>query len=82
MIQRRILGQYRTGCERTHRRSAESVCPTVYNEEDADELMILIRDSFIPAFKELEVFLLKKQQEIKDKLPVTNRKGAFSGGGH
>lgn len=38
----------------------------IYNEEDADELMILIRDSFIPAFKELEVFLLKKQREIEE----------------
>lgn len=66
MIQRRILGQYRTDCERTHLRSAESVCPTVYNEEDADELMILIRDSFIPAFKDLEGFLLKKQREMED----------------
>ena len=37
----------------------------IYNEEDADELLILIRDSFIPAFRDLEGFLVKKQQEIE-----------------
>lgn len=37
----------------------------IYNEEDADELLILIRDSFIPAFRNLERFLVKKQQEIE-----------------
>ncbi len=37
----------------------------IYNEEDADELLILIRDSFIPAFCDLERFLVKKQQEIE-----------------
>lgn len=35
------------------------------NEEDADELMILLKDSFLSAFKDLEKFLLKKQQEIE-----------------
>ena len=38
----------------------------IYNEQDADELMILIRDSFIPAFQRLERFLLKKQREIEE----------------
>ncbi|MGN8817724.1 nucleotidyltransferase substrate binding protein [Oribacterium sp. HCP28S3_H8] len=37
----------------------------IYNEEDADELMILLKDSFLSAFKDLEKFLLKKQQEIE-----------------
>lgn len=37
----------------------------IYNEEDADELMILLKDSFLLAFKDLEKFLLKKQEEIE-----------------
>ncbi len=37
----------------------------IYNEEDADELMILLKDSFLLAFKDLEKFLLEKQQEIE-----------------
>jgi nucleotidyltransferase substrate binding protein (TIGR01987 family) len=38
----------------------------LYNEEDIDALMILIKDSFIPAFKKLEKFLLAKQLEIEE----------------
>ncbi|MCH3987258.1 MAG: HI0074 family nucleotidyltransferase substrate-binding subunit [Lachnospiraceae bacterium] len=38
----------------------------IYNEEEADELLILIRDSFVRAFQNLEKFLLKKQREIEE----------------
>lgn len=37
----------------------------IYDEEEADELMILLRDSFIPAFRTLRDFLLQKQAEIE-----------------
>lgn len=38
----------------------------VYSEEDIDELIILIRDSFIPAFKILADTLNQKVQEFGD----------------
>ncbi len=38
----------------------------VYNEEDASEMLLLIRDSFIPAFAELEQTLLKKMDGIEE----------------
>ena len=37
----------------------------IYDEEEADELMILLRDSFIPAFRTLRDFLMQKQAEIE-----------------
>lgn len=38
----------------------------IYNEEEADELMVLLRDSFIPAFGKLKKFLLGKEREIEE----------------
>lgn len=35
-----------------------------YNEEDADEMIVLIRDSFIPAFTDLEKMLKNRMKEI------------------
>ena len=35
----------------------------IYNQEEIDEMLLLIRDSFIPAFLELERTLKKKLQE-------------------
>ncbi|MCD8037183.1 MAG: HI0074 family nucleotidyltransferase substrate-binding subunit [Clostridiales bacterium] len=35
----------------------------VYNEDDADELLLLIRDSFVPALEKLEGTLYKKTEE-------------------
>ncbi len=37
----------------------------LYNEEEIDEFLILIRDSFTPAFEKLREVLLKKQTEIE-----------------
>ena len=37
----------------------------IYNEEEVDELIVLIRDSFIPAFRVLETLLVKKEKEIE-----------------
>lgn len=37
----------------------------LYNEEEIDELMVLLRDSFLPAFRRLREFLLNKQREIE-----------------
>ena len=34
----------------------------IYNEEDADELVLLIRDSFIPAFSKLVTVLEEKAE--------------------
>ena len=36
----------------------------MYNEEETDETILLIRDSFIPAFAELEKMLEKRMTEI------------------
>lgn len=36
----------------------------MYNEEEADEMILLIRDSFVPAFAELEKMLEKRMSEI------------------
>ena len=35
----------------------------IYNEDEADELLLLIRDSFIPAFSVLENTLMNKANE-------------------
>lgn len=36
----------------------------IYDEEEIDEMLLLIRDSFIPAFSVLEELLWKKQEEV------------------
>ncbi len=38
----------------------------IYNEEEIDEMILLIRDSFIPAFGELEKTLQEKLQELRN----------------
>ena len=38
----------------------------IYDEDSADEMMLLIRDSFIPAFSELKDILEKKLDELED----------------
>ena len=37
----------------------------IYNEDEVDELILLIRDSFIPAFKILKDTLVKKLEEAE-----------------
>ncbi|MCH3954173.1 MAG: nucleotidyltransferase substrate binding protein [Eubacterium sp.] len=37
----------------------------LYNEEEVDELLILIRDSFLPALHSLEQILTDKEKEIE-----------------
>ena len=37
----------------------------IYNEEEVDELILLIRDSFIPAFTDLKDTLVKKLDEAE-----------------
>ena len=37
----------------------------IYNEEEVDELILLIRDSFIPAFTALKDTLVKKLDEAE-----------------
>ena len=41
----------------------------IYNEEDVDEMILLIRDSFLAAFGELESVLRKKLEEAEDFSP-------------
>ena len=36
----------------------------LYNEDDIDEMILLIRDSFIPAFSALEKTLQEKLAEV------------------
>lgn len=36
----------------------------IYNEEEADEMLLLIRDSFIPAFAVLEETLRSRMEEL------------------
>ena len=38
----------------------------IYNEDEADEMLLLIRDSFIPAFVELKTTLDTKHSQVKD----------------
>ena len=37
----------------------------IYNEDEIDEMIMLIRDSFIPAFKILKETLIKKLDETE-----------------
>ena len=36
-----------------------------YNEDEVDEMIVLIHDSFIPAFTALKNILLKKLEEVE-----------------
>ena len=38
----------------------------IYNEAEIDELLVLIRDSFLPAFEELADVLKEKTEEIEN----------------
>lgn len=38
----------------------------IYNEDEIDELLLLIRDSFIPAFEKLRQTLSEKLEKIED----------------
>lgn len=38
----------------------------IYNEEEIDEMIMLIRDSFLPAFSALEETLRNKLNEVED----------------
>ena len=38
----------------------------IYSGKDADEMVLLVRDSFIPAFGELEKLLQKKVAEAEE----------------
>lgn len=38
----------------------------IYNEDEIDEMLLLIRDSFIPAFVVLEETLQEKLNEVRD----------------
>ena len=38
----------------------------IYNEDEIDEMLLLIRDSFLPAFIRLEETLKKKLEEAEN----------------
>ena len=38
----------------------------IYNEEDVEEMIVLIRDSFVTAFVDLEKVLEKKVEEVDE----------------
>lgn len=42
-----------------------NVSAYIYNEEDVDEMILLIRGSFIPAFTVLKETLIKKLKEVE-----------------
>ena len=46
----------------------------IYNEEEIDEMILLIRDSFIPAFGELEKTLQEKLQEAAEEWKQEEKK--------
>ena len=46
----------------------------IYNEEEIDEMILLIRDSFIPAFGELEKTLQEKLQEAEEECKQEEKK--------
>ena len=37
----------------------------IYNEEEIEEMLLLIRESFLPAFESLKELFLRKQEEIE-----------------
>ena len=43
-----------------------NIAAHIYDEEQIDALLLLIRDSFIPAFLALEQQLRKKLDEVQD----------------
>ena len=45
-----------------------NIATHIYNEEEIDELLLLIRDSFINAFSELETTLKEKMAAAEDRL--------------
>ena len=49
----------------------------IYNEEEIDEMILLIRDSFIPAFGELEKTLQEKLQEAEEEWKQEEKQGCF-----
>lgn len=46
----------------------------IYNEEEIDEMILLIRDSFIPAFGKLEKTLQEKLQEAEEEWKQEEKK--------
>ena len=46
----------------------------IYNEEEIDEMILLIRDSFIPAFGKLEKTLQEKLQEVEEEWKQEEKK--------
>ena len=46
----------------------------IYNEEEIDEMLLLIRDSFIPAFVALEKILQEKLQEAEEEWKQEDKK--------
>ncbi len=40
----------------------------IYDEDEIDEMMLLVRDSFIPAFTTLEKTLIQKLEEVGDEI--------------
>lgn len=45
-----------------------NACVHIYDEDEADEMILLIRDSFIPAFAVLEKTLREKMEEAGEGL--------------
>ena len=48
----------------THVKKTQYLC-YIYNEDEIDELILLIRDSFIPAFTALKDTLARKLDEAE-----------------
>ena len=61
-----VIGQFNLTFELACKALQEIIYSHVYNEDEIDEMLLLIRDSFTPAFVALEKSLRKKTDEIAD----------------
>ena len=61
-----VIGQFNLTFELACKALQEIIYSHVYNKDEIDEMLLLIRDSFTPAFVALEKSLRKKADEIAD----------------
>ena len=59
-----VIGQFNLTLELACKALQEVIYTHIYNEDEIDEMLLLIRDSFTPAFVALEKSLKKKADEV------------------
>ena len=59
-----VIGQFNLTFELAWKALQEVIYTHIYNEDEIDEMLLLIRDSFTPTFVALEKSLKKKADEV------------------